>query len=38
MAEVLKIKHVIKELKILFGWGSLVQLDFLSLEREDLDG
>jgi hypothetical protein len=38
LAEVLKIKYVIKKLKILFGWRNLAQLDFLSLDRGDLGG
>jgi hypothetical protein len=38
LTEVLKIKYVIKELKILFGWRNLAQLNFLSLDRGDLGG
>ncbi len=35
-AEALKKKHVIRDLKILFGWGALGCLDFFSLESRDL--
>jgi hypothetical protein len=35
-AEALKKKHVIRDLKILFGWGALGCVDFFSLESRDL--